>query len=70
MRTIGTLFTCDRCGKERFEEHVNADQPAGWAWENFLDVDLCSDCSSELDKRLKLFLQMDQYELDLTEEQT
>ena len=64
MKTIGVRFTCDRCGQERFEEGVNADIPAGWNWENFLDVDLCPDCSSELDKQLHFFLRMNQYELD------
>jgi len=66
MKTIGARFTCDRCGQEQFEEGVNADLPAGWWWENCLDIDLCPDCSSELDKQLKFFLRMNQYELDLT----
>ena len=70
MRTIGTLFTCDRCGKEQFEDNVHyinkGDVPFNWCWESILDVDLCPDCSSELDKQLNFFLRMDQYELDLT----
>jgi len=72
MRTIGTLFTCDRCGQEQFDDnahfpHINkVGVPVNWRWESILDVDLCPDCSSELDKQLKIFLRMDQYELDLT----
>lgn len=65
MKTRGVLYTCDRCGEEKFEEGYSA-LPIEWAWENFLNVDLCPACSTELDKQLKFFLKMDQYELDLT----
>lgn len=66
MRSTGVLYICDRCGEEKFEDGLNADQPTGWAWENFLNVDLCPECSNELDKQLKFFLRMNQYELDMT----
>ena len=58
MVKIGSLFICDRCGKEHFFENgwetTYVDDVSGWS-EELGGKQLCPDCSKELNKILDKF---------------
>lgn len=65
MVRVGSLFICDRCGKEHFYENkhgcIRTDRLNGWGTYNYGDIrsiglkDLCPECADKLDTLIKNF---------------